>query len=94
MKFLTFTCPKCGSHELEELCCPETVVSPITRISVTDDGEVDLEYGPPRLMGDIHEEGFQCADCGFVLSKYGNQVCESEELAKWLERSANRSPKG
>ena len=57
-----FTCPKCGSHRLEEVMTNVTIYSPIKSYSI-EDGEIDFEYGNQNNE-DGAVERYQCMDCG------------------------------
>jgi len=57
-----FTCPKCGSHRLEEVMTGVTVTSSV--ISVRDGG--DIEYGL-QSNEDGEVDCYQCMDCGLAI---------------------------
>lgn len=83
---LTFTCPTCGAHDLEENCSAENIVSRITKIAVNSDGStVDLVYDYPDLEGDIDVLSFCCAHCGHELqTPEGKTIDTREELLAFL----------
>ena len=85
-QIVTFKCPECGSHRLEEVMTCVQVTTFVTLI--LENG--DCEYGK-QTNDDGEIERYQCVDCGFVIPE-----CKTpEELYEALDvvRQANESRK-
>lgn len=63
---VTFTCPRCGGHNAEEVCWCDGGVSRI----FFKDGQP--HYGETHTFGDVSELQYQCADCLYVLDGIDN----------------------
>ena len=80
---LSFVCPKCHGHRLEEVGSSEIIVSKIAFI--WDDAALD--YGHPTLEGDYYFEHYRCSSCGFVL----DGIEDEQALVEWIKKSAQES---
>ena len=75
-KTVTFKCPDCGSHRIEEIMADVTVASEIT--CIVEGG--DLEYGEQTNDGGVIDR-YQCIHCGFVIP----DCTDAEELFTALD---------
>ena len=82
MSDLKFVCGKCGCTKLEEVVDCEFALNPITRL----DSKGDHDYGPPTLEGDTAVGGYQCAECGDLVTEDGGIVDDCVWLAGALKR--------
>jgi len=73
-----FTCPKCGSHKLDEVLFAVSQTSSITVIEPNfEESSLALDYG-----GYSHDGGelshYSCGECGRLIAK------DEKELANFL----------
>ncbi len=66
MADIVFTCPKCGSHRIEEIMVDMTVASEISISEDEADGGIFHRYGEQTNDGG-HVDRYQCEDCGYVI---------------------------
>ena len=79
-KTLLFTCPRCGSHELERVDTGVTAYSPVT---VSADGWVTL--GPTGYDFEDVDAGFyKCAHCPYQLEIDEDFIRDEDDLLEWL----------
>lgn len=76
MAQLEFTCPGCGSHQLEEIMSDVVVASCIT---VIDDEYDELEYGEQTNSGGVVDR-YQCENCGKLIAGDHEALLESDAL--------------
>jgi hypothetical protein len=88
MSFVTFTCPECKSHRLEEVMVNVTLTSVITRIG--EGG--DLDYGL-QIPEDGEIERYQCVDCGWVIPDCQNSedLFDALEVVKMVKESHKKN---
>jgi rubredoxin len=78
---ITFTCPACGTHRIEEVMNNVTVVSEIS--SFYEDG--DLDYGQ-QSSEDGEVTQYQCMRCGFIVGENeGGPIIEGLALVEWIK---------
>lgn len=66
---IVFTCPKCGSHKIEEIMVDMTVVSEMTISEHEDEtgpGGIFTNYGEQENDGG-HVDRYQCGECGKTI---------------------------
>lgn len=79
---MNFTCPECGSDELEEVLLGVTQTSPIADID--EDG--CLTYGNGISCDGGLEAWIACASCGTSLhTESGMTVRDGDDLLEWLK---------
>ena len=78
MPKLTFTCPHCGSHKLEEVMQNVCVISEITVIPEL--GGM-MEYGE-QTNDDGNVVAYQCGECGNEIAIDEDELHDSETLTE------------
>ena len=91
MQELEFTCPECGSHDLEAV---QEEITAYSRVSaIYSDGSDDwVDYDAPSVDDcDIPESAlYQCASCGHELKdESGRSVIGETQLFDWLRDNDN-----
>ena len=82
MSKLTFTCPDCGHHVIEEIMSNAHVTTNLTIID--EDG--DHDYGEP-VITDSFTDWYQCANCAFVIKgDDGEPIKDCDVLGEWVEK--------
>lgn len=76
MAQLEFTCPDCGSYQLEEIMVNVTVAS---RVSEIDSESDELEYGE-QTNSDGVVDRYQCENCGQIIAETLELLLESSTL--------------
>ena len=79
---ISFTCPACGGHKLEEVLENATVSSLVLDLCIQGD-IANCDYGKPTIE-DGEVVRYQCFDCGYILSVEEEDVDSLQELASWL----------
>jgi len=81
IKSLTFTCPECKNHIIEEVTENVTLFSQILTIDEDGDFEYDLI---DQSDGELSH--YQCSDCGWiVVDENGLKITDCLDLIKWLK---------
>ena len=81
VKSLTFTCPKCKNHIIEEVTENVTLFSQILTIDEDGDFEYNLE---DQSDGELSR--YQCWYCGYIIVDENKQkITDCLELVKWLK---------
>ena len=73
---LEFTCPDCGSYQLEEIMVNVTVASRVSKIDSESD---ELEYGE-QTNSDGVVARYQCENCGQVIAENHEALLQSKAL--------------
>ena len=82
IKSLTFTCPECKSHLIEDVTSDVTLYSRILTIDEDGDFEYNLEDQSDGEVG-----CYQCWYCGYIIVDENKQkITDCLELVKWLKR--------
>jgi predicted RNA-binding Zn-ribbon protein involved in translation (DUF1610 family) len=94
---ITFTCPTCGEHVLEEIMVDITVSSECSVIEVdgfgVDPTTYEIGYHRGKKNEGGHVDRYQCSGCGFKIIDHESPHCEegldATALAKALKELAN-----
>lgn len=59
-----FTCPVCGSHDMEEVSRINEVVAVMHSATIDEYGDVDVEFGEANMAdAEIIDCYWRCSDC-------------------------------
>lgn len=76
---LSFTCPWCNQHEIEEVLHDAILLA---KVQATADGNVEGLGVTDILDGKITH--YQCHHCGYVLQLNGRPIVDNRELVECL----------
>ena len=69
-----FTCPKCGSHKLDEILVGVIQTTVVTAVELTDEG-LACDYGDST-----HDGGeiahYECGHCGHIVATSEEQLTQ------------------
>ena len=89
IKSLTFTCPKCGGHLIEEVTVNVSLYNRILTMNTRGTFEYDLI---DQSNGEL--DHYRCGACDYVVvDKQGNNITACLDLVKWLKRQQRKKKK-